>query len=258
MVPPPFLLNGHLQVSRNLEIRMQSALITGGVGFIDQYLVHAWRAACPNARLASRLQSYPAGARFCRSLIGYVTDCHRHAIDASKLAIALISRGGIDSASEYPSGPSTGIWIMRNAGARSPAECTRRGWKAIAVFEPGSDFPMRILVLNSDYPRFLSWFYRRQPGLEHASYDAQMAVRNASLFGVADFYSRNFSALGHAAAEIHVNNPYLQSAWAREHGIAVRTSKALDIGERLALPTWLRHNQTVQALAEAARPQNWT
>ena len=80
---------------------------------------------------------------------------------------------------------------------------------------------MRILVLNADYPRFLAWFYRRQPGLENASYAAQMAARNASLFGVADFYSRNFAALGHAAAEIHVNNPWLQSAWAREHGMAV-------------------------------------
>jgi hypothetical protein len=25
---------------------------------------------------------------------------------------------------------------------------------------------MRILVLNADYPRFLAWFYDRQPGLE--------------------------------------------------------------------------------------------
>ena len=80
---------------------------------------------------------------------------------------------------------------------------------------------MRILVLNADYPRFLSWLYRRQAGLGSAGYAAQMAARNASLFGVADFYSRNFSALGHSAAEIHVNNTYLQSAWAREHGMAV-------------------------------------
>src|ERR1700686_1635629 len=55
---------------------------------------------------------------------------------------------------------------------------------------------MRILVVNADYPRFLAWLYRRQPGLEHAGYAAQMAARNASLFGVADFYSRNFTALG--------------------------------------------------------------
>jgi len=71
---------------------------------------------------------------------------------------------------------------------------------------------MRILVLNADYPRFLAWFYRRQAGLESTSYATQMAARNASLFGVADFYSKNFAALGHPAAEIHVNNPWLQAA----------------------------------------------
>jgi hypothetical protein len=53
---------------------------------------------------------------------------------------------------------------------------------------------MRILVLNADYPRFLAWFYRRQAGLESTSYATQMAARNASLFGVADFYSKNFGA----------------------------------------------------------------
>ena len=35
---------------------------------------------------------------------------------------------------------------------------------------------MRILVLNADYPRFLAWLYRRQPGLENESYAAQMAA----------------------------------------------------------------------------------
>jgi spore maturation protein CgeB len=100
---------------------------------------------------------------------------------------------------------------------------------------------MRILVLNADYPRFLTWFYRRQPGLESASYDAQMAARNASLFGVADFYSRNFAAFGHQAAEIHVNNPWLQSAWAREHGMAVESGDPVGNAERRPVPGWLQH-----------------
>jgi hypothetical protein len=98
---------------------------------------------------------------------------------------------------------------------------------------------VRILVLNSDYPRFLSWLYRRQTGLENASYAMQMAARNASLFGVADFYSRNFSALGHPAAELHVNNPWLQSAWAREHGLANTALGPAATAERRALPGWL-------------------
>src|ERR1700722_17808555 len=101
---------------------------------------------------------------------------------------------------------------------------------------------MRILVLNADYPRFLAWLYRRQPGLEHASYADQMAARNASLFGLADFYSRNFTALGHPAAEIHVNNPGLQAAWAREHGMAFDAPQA--VAERPTFPGWLERAVT--------------
>ena len=103
---------------------------------------------------------------------------------------------------------------------------------------------MRILVLNADYLRFQAWLYRRQPELENASYAAQMAARNASLFGLADFYSKNFAALGHPAAEIHVNNPWLQAAWAREHGMAVEPPEANGVAERRALPGWLERAVT--------------
>lgn len=110
---------------------------------------------------------------------------------------------------------------------------------------------MRILVLNADYPRFLAWFYRRQPGLGNAPYAAQMTARNASLFGVANFYSTNFAALGHVAADVHVNNPWLQTAWAREHGIAVGPPERVG-GERRALPGWLQ--RAVTPLKPMLRP----
>ena len=99
---------------------------------------------------------------------------------------------------------------------------------------------MRILVLNADYPRFLAWLYRRTDGLENASYAAQMAARSKSLFGVADFYSRNLAAEGHVAADIHVNNPWLQSAWAREHGIAVEPPYPPGHAATRTLPGWLQ------------------
>src|SRR6476469_8613041 len=98
---------------------------------------------------------------------------------------------------------------------------------------------MRILALNADYPRFLDWFYGRRPELKTAGYTAQMTARNDSLFGVADFYSRNFTALGHRAAEIHVNNPWLQSAWAREHGLGVEVA-APSPGGGSTIPGWLQ------------------
>jgi hypothetical protein len=71
-----------------------------------------------------------------------------------------------------------------------------------------------------------------------------MAARNASLFGVADFYSKNFTALGHPAAELHVNNPWLQSAWAREHGLTVEFPRAPGATGRRALPGWLQRAVT--------------
>ena len=99
---------------------------------------------------------------------------------------------------------------------------------------------MRILVLNADYPRFLARFYADRPDLGNAPYAAQMAERNNSLFGVADFYSRNFKALGHTAAEIHVNNRWLQSAWAREHGMAVESPGPAGGAGPRDLPAWLQ------------------
>jgi len=76
---------------------------------------------------------------------------------------------------------------------------------------------LRFLILNTDYPEYLRWLYRQNPGLENASYKEQMRVRNKSLFGTADFYSSNLKKLGHEALDIHVNNEFMQRAWMREH-----------------------------------------
>lgn len=80
---------------------------------------------------------------------------------------------------------------------------------------------MRILIINTDYEKFLASLYDRERALATQSYSCQLEARNDSLFGVSDFYSRNFRALGHDAIEIHVNNTWLQHAWAREHGLSM-------------------------------------
>lgn len=90
---------------------------------------------------------------------------------------------------------------------------------------------MRILVLNTDYPKFLRSLYEENPGLAETGYDTQMAARNTTLFGGADFYSRNFIAHGHTSTELHVNNPWIQYAWARENGLDISPpSSPLDDG----------------------------
>lgn len=86
---------------------------------------------------------------------------------------------------------------------------------------------MKILVLNADYERFMLQYYGRSPELKHATYAEQMQARNDTLFGTADFYSRGFAAAGHNAIEVHVNNPWLQLAWARQHGMPVANASEL-------------------------------
>jgi spore maturation protein CgeB len=71
----------------------------------------------------------------------------------------------------------------------------------------------RILLLNTDYDEFLRSLYRSRPLLAFRSYERQLAARNASLFGTADFMSVHLRALGHEAVDVHVNNRPLQEAW---------------------------------------------
>jgi hypothetical protein len=80
---------------------------------------------------------------------------------------------------------------------------------------------VRILILNYDYPDFISWLYTTRLGLERASFEEQWRERMSSLFGVADFYSSHFNSLGHEALEIQVNNHFIQAAWLRERGFKV-------------------------------------
>lgn len=77
---------------------------------------------------------------------------------------------------------------------------------------------MRFLILNADYPEFL-WHLYGFDADPRANFDEQLAARTRSLFGVADFYTRNLRALGHDAFDIHVNNEPMQMAWAREHDV---------------------------------------
>jgi hypothetical protein len=77
---------------------------------------------------------------------------------------------------------------------------------------------LRILVLDSYYPAFLSSHYAERPGLAEASYDVQWRALMDRFFGTCDAYSHYLRELGHEAQEIVVNCEPLQRAWALEHG----------------------------------------
>jgi len=89
---------------------------------------------------------------------------------------------------------------------------------------------MKILILNTDYPEFLSWLYTQHPGLEKGSYEEQMLARVESLNSEADFYSRNLRKLGYEADDIFANNEFMQRAWARENG--VRLERPTEVSQR--------------------------
>lgn len=110
---------------------------------------------------------------------------------------------------------------------------------------------MRILILNADYPRFLGALYASQHGLAQASHATQMQARNSTLFGVADFYSRNFRAAGHDAAELHVNNQLLQYAWARENCPSIEAPAA---GPGVAPPAKHRLSRVLGPVRPLLRP----
>jgi spore maturation protein CgeB len=78
---------------------------------------------------------------------------------------------------------------------------------------------MKLLMVNTDYPEFLDWFYAQHKGLQEQPYEEQVRVRAESLFGLADFYSSNLRKLGHEASDIFLNNESMQKMWAREHGL---------------------------------------
>lgn len=77
---------------------------------------------------------------------------------------------------------------------------------------------MRIAIINTDYGPFLRSLYGSNPSLADQSHHEQMRQRNHTLFGCADFYSRNLIALGHEAWEIHANNGAMQTTWLKEQG----------------------------------------
>jgi SAM-dependent methyltransferase len=76
------------------------------------------------------------------------------------------------------------------------------------------------VFVNTYYPAFLQAHYQRHPELLTASYAQQKARLQATCFGDSDFYSAGLAQAGWVADDVIANCGPLQSAWAREAGIA--------------------------------------
>src|SRR4029079_526677 len=86
---------------------------------------------------------------------------------------------------------------------------------------------LRIFVLDTYYPAFLTEHYGSTPGLAARGYDAQLVALMNRCFGTSDAYSRHFRDLGHEAMEVVANSEPLQLRWAQEQGIGRTTLRGL-------------------------------
>jgi spore maturation protein CgeB len=82
---------------------------------------------------------------------------------------------------------------------------------------------MRILLLDTYYPRFLRCHYAAQPTLFGDTYSEQRQNLLDMVFGTSDFYSRHLRALGHDAEDLIVNCTPLQKVWAQENRVRYNT-----------------------------------
>jgi spore maturation protein CgeB len=91
---------------------------------------------------------------------------------------------------------------------------------------------MRIVLLDTYYPRFLAAHYAGQPGLADATFEEQRQSLLGQVFGTSDFYSRHLQALGNEAQDLIVNCTSLQKTWAQEHRLRY-SALALRLPQRL-------------------------
>ena len=91
---------------------------------------------------------------------------------------------------------------------------------------------MKIAILDTYYPRFITEHYRQRPSLPDQNYVNQRESLLGCVFGTADFYSTNLRQLGHEAHDLIVNCAPLQTAWARENCVPL-SHVALELPQRL-------------------------
>lgn len=99
---------------------------------------------------------------------------------------------------------------------------------------------MRILILDTYYPKFLHTVYSQDPTWAQLPYAQQWRHLMDECFGTADFYSSNLAALGHEAHEIVANCLPLQMQWADEHGLKRSDAQQWKPTKRRGWIPWMR------------------
>ena len=115
---------------------------------------------------------------------------------------------------------------------------------------------MRILVLDTYYPDFVSEVYSSRTDLQARSYAEQHKILIDRCFGTSDAYSSNLRALGYEADEIIVDCAPLQEMWAEENLEGMRKQGRIGLPGRIggARATLARLRRIALAQIEAYEP----
>lgn len=103
---------------------------------------------------------------------------------------------------------------------------------------------MRLLIINTDYLKFIEHLYAKHPGLEQCDFAEQMKMRWNTLFGTANFYSTHLLELGHEAWDVIANLEPAQKQWAREHGVKCDEKGSWHIRLRRGFVPWIERSRS--------------
>ena len=92
---------------------------------------------------------------------------------------------------------------------------------------------MKVLIVDSYYPRFLRNAVNTTQFLEATDYAAFHEKLIGLKFGTSDFYSRHLKTLGHSAKEIIFNSEPAQTLWAAENGFGY-LSRTISLRKKFA------------------------
>ncbi|MCO6436337.1 MAG: glycosyltransferase [Phycisphaerae bacterium] len=80
---------------------------------------------------------------------------------------------------------------------------------------------MRILLVQTWYPEFLTELYRAEPQLARLPFEPQLQRLFDTAFGIGNAYSHGLRKAGCDACEVICNADEVQARWATEHGLAL-------------------------------------
>lgn len=80
---------------------------------------------------------------------------------------------------------------------------------------------MKILFVDTYYPKFLESFRKNNSGHLKYSYNKYKDELLKTCFGTSDFYSYNLRKLGHEADDLIINDRIIQKKWAEEKGFVI-------------------------------------